>query len=144
MIGTLVAILARRGLSQRAAGIAAWIILAVAVLVLLGALWGGFRLWLSAERASAVVEEDARREVRASGLREKSAEERAVDALANQMAQDKREDAIATPIADEAAKPPAARATQPPQIRALNCALVREDYTPAELAKMRAYQENCR
>lgn len=144
MIGLVLPLILRLGVPERFGKLVGWIALAIAALVLVGAAWGAWGLWLSNRDEAVIVAEDTKREAAAVELREVSAEERAVDALANQMAREKREEAIKARIAIEAAKAPAARATQPPQVRALNCQLMREDYSAAELEKLKAYRENCK
>lgn len=116
----------------------AWILIAsVAALV-------GFLVWNHFDNAAAIEQHDQAREAAGAAGRQQSAEEAVTDAFQNQRLRDQRDAAIARAAATESAKPPEARATTAPQVLALNCAIAREDYTPAELAKMPEYQEHCR
>nr|WP_086491282.1 hypothetical protein [Novosphingobium panipatense] len=116
----------------------AWILIGgVAALV-------GFLVWNHFDNAAAIEQHDQARAAAGAAGREKSAEENVADAFENQRLRDQRDAAIAQAAATEAAKPPEARATTAPQALALNCAIAREDYTAAELAKMSEYQEHCR
>lgn len=72
-----------------------------------------------------------------------AAEDRANDAIRSEMDKQARELDIAKAAASEAAKPPSERATVAPQTRAFNCAVMRQDYSERELAKMDAYQREC-
>lgn len=134
MIGLLRAALGR----ARAFPPEVWILIGVALLVL------GFLVWNHFDNAAAIEQHDQARKAAGAAGRERSAEEAVADAFENQRLRDQRDTEIAQAAAIEAAKPPAARATTAPQGLALNCAIAREDYTPAELAKMPEYQEHCR
>lgn len=109
---------------------------AFAVMALLGVVWA---IWLGNHDSAVIERHEDKREAAAAGATVKSAEERAVDALANQMARDQREAAIAVAEASEAAKAPEARATVAPQNRALNCARLKQ----AGLTGDAAYRDKC-
>lgn len=115
-----------------------WWLAALIVLVVV------FLVWDRIDDRAAVAEAEAQRGVVTGQARERSAEEAIVDAFARKSLRDRRDAAIAEAAETEAAKPPAERATTPAQTVALNCAIAREDYTAAELATMREYQEHCR
>ena len=116
----------------------AWILIgSVALLV-------GFFVWNHFDNEAAIERHDQAREATGAAGREQSAEEAVADAFQNQRLRDQRDIAISQAATAEAAKPPEARATTAPQALALNCAIAREDYTPAELAKVPEYQEHCR
>ena len=116
----------------------AWILIgSIAALV-------GFLVWNHFDNAVAIEQHDQAREATGAAGRQRSAEEAVTDAFENQRLRDQRDAEIARVAATEAAKPPEARATTAPQALALNCAIAREDYSPAELAKMPEYQEHCR
>lgn len=104
----------------------------------------GFFVWNHFDNAAAIERHDEAREAAGAAGRTKSAEEAVADAFQNQRLRDQRDAAIADAAATESAKPPEARATTAPQGLALNCAIAREDYTAAELAKMPEFQEHCR
>ncbi|TDW65334.1 hypothetical protein EDF57_103518 [Novosphingobium sp. PhB55] len=116
----------------------AWILIGSVVLL------AGFLIWNHFDNAAAIEQHDQAREAAGAAGREQSAEEAVADAFQNQRLRDQRDTVISQAAATESAKPPEARATTAPQGLALNCAIAREDYTPAELAKMPEYQEHCR
>ncbi|GEM_PF-2695824 len=103
-----------------------------------------FLVWNHCDNADAIERHDEAREAAGAAGREQSAEQAVADAFQNQRLRDQRDAAIAHAAETEDAKPPAVRATTAPQGLALNCAIAREDYTAAELAKMPEYQEHCR
>lgn len=112
---------------------ALWIALALLTIALI---WW----WFARHDAKVIERYEDKREAAAATATVKSAEERAVDALANQMTRDQREAAIAIAEASEAAKAPEARATVAPQNRALNCARLKQ----AGLTGDAAYREACK
>lgn len=126
----------------------AWILAGFALLALVAALvatvWGGARLWMRFHDAEVVEGHEEKRGAAASGAREISAEERAIDAVTNFQAEREREEAIAKAEATEAAKPPELRAVVPPTTIARRCAQLLRTYSSEQLAKMAAYQEKCR
>lgn len=73
-----------------------------------------------------------------------SAASRAIDAVKNLRANDARMAEIEAASKSEIAKPPDQRATTTPQARAFLCAVLKEEYTVEQLAKMPEYRENCR
>lgn len=101
-------------------------------------------IWLNFHDAAVVEQHEVKREAAASGARERSAEERAIDAVTNFQAEQEREAAIARAEASEAAKPPELRAVVPPTTIARRCAQLLRTYSSEQLAKMAAYQEKCR
>lgn len=113
---------------------------AAAGLLLAMVLWS---LWLRSHDQALIESHEDRREAAASGAREISAEERAIDAVTNFQAEQEREDAIEKAAASEIAKPPEARATVPPTTLARRCVQLRRTYSSEQLAKMAAYQEKC-
>jgi flagellar biosynthesis/type III secretory pathway M-ring protein FliF/YscJ len=116
----------------------------VALAVVAVLLFIAVALWIRSFEREVIERHEQQREIVGSKAREKSAEEAVVDALTAQWEREQRDRAIAEAALEEAEKPVEERATTPPQALALNCAIAREDYTPAELAKMEQYQEHCR
>lgn len=113
------------------------VVATIAAIALLVAVWA---ICLHFHDRAVITQHEDKREAAAAGATVKSAEERAVDALANQMSRDQREAAIAVAEASEAAKAPEARATVAPQNRALNCARLKQ----AGLTGNAAYQGMCK
>lgn len=107
---------------------AAWAALITAALALL---WAGKAIY----DASVVREHETERAVKSIDARDKSAEDRADDAVRNLLAEKDREGAI------KAA--PNAGATLAPSTVAANCARLRAAYSAEELAKSAAYRELC-
>ncbi|HUD28945.1 MAG TPA: hypothetical protein VMQ93_08750 [Novosphingobium sp.] len=138
---------AARLVPERFQRIVAWILaglaLLLAILVLAAAIWGASKLWIARHDAAVVERHEEKREAAAADATVKSAEERAVDALANQMDRSERDQAIATAAASEASKPPEARATVPPTTLARRCAQFRQSCSVEQLAKMPTYQKVC-
>lgn len=139
MWSILISLAARTGVPERFRKIAAWVAIVAAVLALIGASILAWNLWLGSHDETVIETENARVELNAAGGREKSAEERVVDALQNQIAKSEREAAIAKAEASEAAKEPAERAMLPPTTVALNCARLKR----AGLTGSDAYKEKC-
>lgn len=137
MIGLLVPIFLRLGVVERVARVLAWIALAVGVALLMWALVAIYDRYV-------IDRHEAEREVAAAPAHSQSAAERLSDKLADTMADKARLEAIEKAADVEKAKPPEERAKLPPTTRALNCQLLRENYTPAELAKSDAYKINCK
>lgn len=139
---------AARLVPERFQRVVAWIIAALAFLLILlalaGTVWGGVKLWMHFHDAKVVERHEEKREAAAADAREISAEERAIDAVTNFQAEREREEAIAKAEATEAAKPPEARAVVPPTTIARRCAQLLRTYSSEQLAKMAAYQEKCR
>ena len=133
MIALLIPIFIRWGFTQRLAKIAAWAVVVLTILAVLAVIKVNYD-------SNVIERHEDKREAAAAGATVKSAEERAVDALANQMARDQREAAIAVAEVSEAAKAPEARATVAPQSRALNCARIKQ----AGLTGDAAYREACK
>jgi hypothetical protein len=77
MIGLLVRLLVRGGLSDTVAKRAAPVLLAMAVIV---AVAGGAKLWMWRHDAGVVAQHEAQLDVRAATARDAAAEQRAVDA----------------------------------------------------------------
>lgn len=135
----LITLAARAGIPERLQRIAAWAAIVAAILAIVGAILLTWRLWLGGHDKAVITTENAKVEQTASTAREKSADERVVDALANQIERSDREAAIAKAEAVEAAKPPAERATLPPTTLALNCARLKR----AGLTGSDAYRDRC-
>jgi len=143
MIGLAMNLAAFLRVPHRLQAAFAWLaLIGAGVLLAWGAAWAVSE-WLDAREARAVRAELEAQDARAATNRVQSAEERGIGAIERHIAKGKRVEAVADVVATEAAKPPAERATLAPQIRAFNCAVMREDYTPAELARMAAYREAC-
>lgn len=139
---------AARLVPERFQRLIAWILAAIALLVLVAALvaavWAGTKLWLHFHDAKVVEQHEEARQAAAKDATVKSAEERADDAVQGLIVEQARETAIAKAEASEAAKPVDQRAVLPPTTMALNCARLLHAYSSTELAKMPAYQEHCR
>jgi len=120
-------------------GLRVMLIMAVAIVVLFVVTY----VLVSQRDARVIERHEDKREAVSAPAREREAEDRAQDAIDNMLAEQARELEIARAEASEAAKSPEARATQPPNTRAFICAAMREDYTAAELARMKVYQEAC-
>jgi hypothetical protein len=118
-----------------------WALAGIAAALVLAVVWA---TWLHFHDAGVIEQHEVKREAAAAPARELSAEERAVDALANQMAKGQRDQAIVKAAASEAAKPPEARATIPPTTIARRCVQLLRAYSSEQLARMPAYQEKCR
>ncbi|MFD2134572.1 hypothetical protein ACFSLT_03830 [Novosphingobium resinovorum] len=100
--------------------------------------------WLVHQHNARVIERhEEKRETAANHARERSAEERADDAVQNIIADHARETEIAKAAASEAVKGPKQRATLPPTSVALNCQRMRQAYPKSDLAKIPAYQKRC-
>ncbi|WP_159975911.1 MULTISPECIES: hypothetical protein [unclassified Novosphingobium] len=132
MIAFVAPLLVRIGIPERLHRALAYVVLAVAAVLLV---WWAVRTY----DARVIERYDDKREAAASGAREKSAEERAADAMTGLIVSQERETAIAKAEASEAAKPPEARATVAPQNRALNCARLKQ----AGMTESAAYREVC-
>lgn len=137
MIGLVAPLLLRVGIPERLHRVVTWIALAILCVALIA--W-----WFARHDAKVIERHEDKREAVASDARERSAEERADDAVQNILAEQEREKEIAQAAASEAAKPPEHRAALPPTSVALNCNRLLRSYSAAELAKMPAYQEKCR
>jgi len=117
-------------------GLRVMLIMAVAIVALFVVTY----VLVSQRDARVIERHEDKREAAAAPAREKAAEDRAQDAIDNMLAEQARELEIARAEASEAA---GSRPTQPPHTRAFICAAMREDYTAAELAKLKVYQEVC-
>lgn len=129
-----------RSLRGWAEGLPEWLWYVAGVLALVG----GVLVWNHFENRAAVEDYKDQREQAASRAREDSAEQQAIDAVAQAVSKMERDRVIAEADKAEQAKPAEQRAQTSPQAIALNCAIAREDYTAAELEKMPEYQEHCR
>jgi hypothetical protein len=132
VIALLAPLLLRIGIPARLHRWAVYAALALLTIALIA-------VWFARHDARVIERHENKREAAAAGATVKSAEERAVDALANQMSRDQREAAIAVAEASEVAKAPEARATVAPQNRALNCARLKQ----AGLTGDAAYRAAC-
>jgi Flp pilus assembly protein TadB len=112
---------------------------------LLLALFAAGLIWAAAAAYNAAIidRHEERRAVDQIPAIEKSAEDRAHDALTNIMAEHERTAAIDKVEREEAAKPGAERTKLDPYALAAACTVLRQQHSPAELAKMRDYQERC-
>lgn len=148
MIEAFFLTLAGRLVQERFRKPVAYALLAVAVIVGVAALavgaWAIWSIWFVRHDAAVIEQHEAKGEQASVENRSRSVDEAINDAWTNLRLRDQREAALDKAEAVEAAKPPAERATQAPQTIAFNCTLAREDYAPAELAKMPQYQEHCR
>lgn len=99
-----------------------------------------FFTWNHFDNQAAIDNYERQVEAKASDARERSAEDRAQDAVNNLIAEQERETAIARAEASEAAKPPEQRAGLSPQELALNCARLKQ----SGLTGSAAYKELCR
>lgn len=115
---------------------AAWASIAVAAFALL---WAA----KAAYDASVIDDHETDRAVESMDAHNQSAEQRAIDAVVNIVAENERERAVAAAEASEAAKPVEQRAKLPPTTRALNCARMRQAYTKAELERMAEFKREC-
>lgn len=131
MISFLVAKFAAWGLPEPVRKLAAWATLVVVALAILATAKAAYD-------AAVIEDHEAERAVESMETHNVSAEQRAIDAVVNIAAENEREAAIARAEASEAA------AALPATTKALNCARMRQAYPSADLAKMPAYQENCR
>jgi hypothetical protein len=112
----------------------------VLALVAAGLIWAA----VAAYNAAVIDRHEERRAVDQIPAIEKSAEERAIDAVTNIMAEKEREAEIDKVARDEAAKPPEARATLDPYATAAACTVLRQQHSAAVLAKLENYKEMCR
>lgn len=129
MIGLIIPLVAKLGVPKRFQRIAAWIGVVATAIALL---WAGWAIL----KASIIDDHEKNRAVRSIDARDKSAEERADDAVRNLLAEKDREGAI------KAA--PNAGATLAPSTVAANCARLRAAYSAEDLAKSDAYRELCK
>lgn len=117
--------------------IAAWVIIIVAVVLALVGL-------KTAYDASVVRNHEQNKTSAAIEAYDDSATARAIDAVKNLRANDARMAEIEAASKSEITKPPDQRATTTPQARAFLCAVLKEEYSVDQLAKMPEYRENCR
>lgn len=112
----------------------------VLALVAAGLVWAG----IAAYNAAVIERHEERRAVDQIPAIEQSAQERAIDAVTNIMAEKEREAEIARVEREEAAKSPEARATLDPYSTAAACVVLRQQNPAAVLAKLDNYKEMCR
>ena len=129
-IGTF--LVANLGIPERFKKIAAWVAIAIGAAILLT----GAKL---AYDASVIDDYEQDRSIRSIDARDRSAEDRAQDAINNVLAEMDRERAIAQAQASEAVKEADQRAGLSPQELALNCARLRQ----AGLTGEPSYKELC-
>lgn len=136
-ITLLIWLFARTGLPQRLLRPLAWATVVIAVIAL---------LWLAKTMydRSVIQGHEQERETKAVEARDRSAEERADDAVRNIIDQQERDAAIAEAALKEAQKPESERAKLPPTTIAANCTRLRKAYSAAELARLEAYRELCK
>ena len=99
----------------------------------------GVIVWDRFDDRAAVEADRAETQARSMDARDRSAEERAQDAVNDLLAEQERQSAINRAAASETAKPPAARATVSPQDRALACI----DLRNAGMTNGPKYREYC-
>jgi len=140
MIGTVAFGAALNSAIARAKALpeAVWYVLGS--IVIFAALIIGIKVLDHLDDQAAVDDYKAQVEAKASDARERSAEDRAQDAVNNLIAEQEREAAIAKAEASEGAKAPEQRAALSPQELALNCARLKQ----AKLTDSPAYKELCR
>ncbi|TYC93060.1 hypothetical protein [Novosphingobium sp. BW1] len=113
-----------------------WAWYAIGIVLIVAA----FFTWNHFDNQAAIENYERQIEARANDARERSAEDRAQDAVTNLIAEQEREAAIAKAEASEAAKEPEKRAGLSPQEIALNCARLKQ----VKLTDSPAYKELCR
>lgn len=136
MIGFLVANLVPQFVPENLRKAAAWAIIAVAAVALLASGWAILK-------SSIISDHEKDRAVKAIDARDKSAEDRADDAVRNILSEKDREARIAEAALKEAAKPETEHVKLPPTTVAANCERLEKAYSASELAKIPAYKELC-
>ena len=111
-----------------------------AIALVLGLLWGAKAIY----DASVIEDHENERAIESIEARDTSAEERAFDAIQGIIADKDRVEVVEEAAAVESAKPVEQRAKLPPTTRALNCKRMQQAFTAKELAKMPAYQRECK
>jgi hypothetical protein len=122
VIALLASLLVRVGLSAPIAKRAAPIVLAI---VVIGAVVGGAKLWLSFHDAHVVAQHEAQLDARAAPARDNAAEQRAIDAKTIHEQEHSYHEAIANSVSDG---PP------DPAALALNCERLRRARIPLPAA----------
>lgn len=117
--------------------LAAWAVIFVVVA-------GLFFAAKAAYDASVIRNHEADKTADAIEAYDDSATARAIDAVKNLRNNDARMAEIEAASKREDDKPPGQRATTTPQARAFLCAVLKEEYTVDQLARMPEYRENCR
>lgn len=136
MIALIVKQLAAWGLPEPLRKAAAWASVAVAIALFFGAIYAGIR-------RDAVNDHEAAKTADSIEAIDTAAAQRANDIVRNIAQEQARADAINGADRIEQAKPPEARATLPPQAKALACKQLEAAYSERELSRMDAYRENC-
>ncbi|MED5545813.1 MAG: hypothetical protein VYD90_11230 [Pseudomonadota bacterium] len=136
MISALAIPAAFKGAAAWLKALPEWAWYAIGIVLIVAA----FFTWNHFDNQAAIEDYERQIEARASDARERSAQDRAQDAVNNLIAEQEREAAIARAEASEAAKAPEQRAALSPQDLALNCARLKQ----AKLTDSPAYKEFCR